>query len=333
MPSGGSKTQTTTQKNDPWAGAMPLLNGAVTQIQGEFGTGGPKYYGGDQVANLNATQMAGIGGITKAAGGAARMANRGTSTLNGIMNGGALEQFTSGQPNPYLGDLYQQGARGVTDDVNAQFSQAGRYGSGAQTNVLSRNLGDMWTNMASGAYENDRNRALSAAGQMDSNKLAATDRLSGMYDLSQRGNKDLIGAGSLLQNQQQNEIDAQMKAWDFNQNRNRNNIDWLRDSATQLGNVGGTQTGEGDNPNHKSAMDNILGLGSSLGAAWLMSDRRLKADIEPLGADSSGLNWYRYRYVWDEPGTERVGVMADEAPAHAVAHHAHHFSAVNYGAL
>lgn len=41
------------------------------------------------------------------------------------------------------------------------------------------------------------------------------------------------------------------------------------------------------------------------------SDIRLKADVEPAGT-REGHNWYTYRYVWDEPGTVREGVMAQE---------------------
>jgi hypothetical protein len=41
------------------------------------------------------------------------------------------------------------------------------------------------------------------------------------------------------------------------------------------------------------------------------SDIRLKADIEPIG-ERGGHAWYRFRYVWDEPGTIHEGVMAQE---------------------
>jgi len=41
------------------------------------------------------------------------------------------------------------------------------------------------------------------------------------------------------------------------------------------------------------------------------SDIRLKADIEPIG-ERGGHAWYRFRYVWDEPGTVHEGVMAQE---------------------
>jgi len=53
-------------------------------------------------------------------------------------------------------------------------------------------------------------------------------------------------------------------------------------------------------------------IGNFLGGGNLPpSDIRLKADIEPMG-ERNGLAWYSYRYVWDEPGTKREGVMAQE---------------------
>jgi hypothetical protein len=55
-----------------------------------------------------------------------------------------------------------------------------------------------------------------------------------------------------------------------------------------------------------------VGLGSiTTNPSILPSDIRLKADIEPMG-ERNGLAWYSYRYVWDEPGTKREGVMAQE---------------------
>jgi hypothetical protein len=339
MASGGSKTQTTTQNSQPWAGAVPGLQTAMSGALNQYNQGMPEYYHGSTVAGMNGQQMAGINGIKSGAGMAGQLAQTGTNALNGIINGktdvSGFDQFKSGQPNPYLGDLYSQGARGVTDDVNAQFSKAGRYGSGAQTNVLSRNLGDMWTNLAAPAYENDRNRALSAANSVAGYSagdralnLNAANSLGGMYDLSQAGNKDMLGVGQLLQEQRQKELDDQVSRWNYNQNAPRANVEWLNNIASQQGGLGSTSTGTGANPNHRSASDNLMGLGSTLGAAWLMSDRRLKADIVPL-ADG----WYSFRYVWEEPGTEHFGVMADEAPAHAVAHDEHHFSVVGYHLL
>lgn len=80
------------------------------------------------------------------------------------------------------------------------------------------------------------------------------------------------------------------------------------------------------------------GLGTLLQGAGaiglrLPSDRRLKTDITFSHTDAKGLRWYEYRYIWDEPGVKRSGVMADEAPAHAVIRHPAGFDMVDYGAL
>lgn len=78
------------------------------------------------------------------------------------------------------------------------------------------------------------------------------------------------------------------------------------------------------------------GNGSTIAGTLLASDRRLKTDVERLVTDQRGFGWYGYRYLWDEPGTRRVGVMADEVgpilPA-AVAVHPSGYLMVDYGAL
>jgi hypothetical protein len=65
------------------------------------------------------------------------------------------------------------------------------------------------------------------------------------------------------------------------------------------------------------------------------SDIRLKADIEPIG-ERGGHAWYRFRYVWDDPGTVHEGVMAQEVMQtrpDAVITHPLGFLMVNYEAL
>lgn len=63
----------------------------------------------------------------------------------------------------------------------------------------------------------------------------------------------------------------------------------------------------------QQGINNLFSLGGSLGgAAILASDRRLKLDIERTGELENGLPWYRFRYVWDAPGTVREGLMSDD---------------------
>ena len=66
-----------------------------------------------------------------------------------------------------------------------------------------------------------------------------------------------------------------------------------------------------------------------------MSDVRLKTDIEPVGT-INGRNWYRYRYLWDDPGVIQHGVMAQEiarTDPEAVSVHSSGYLMVDYGRL
>lgn len=77
---------------------------------------------------------------------------------------------------------------------------------------------------------------------------------------------------------------------------------------------------------------NFWNTGAALGAAWLMSDRRLKTNIEKVGETNGGLNWYKFDYVW---GEHSEGVMSDEV-AHipgAVIEHPSGYDMVNYAVL
>lgn len=76
-------------------------------------------------------------------------------------------------------------------------------------------------------------------------------------------------------------------------------------------------------------MGGVLGLFGSI-----LSDIRLKDDIVRIGGNGP-LGVYRFRYIWEEPGTRHVGYMAQEvaqvAPEAVVERDG--FLAVNYGML
>jgi hypothetical protein len=80
--------------------------------------------------------------------------------------------------------------------------------------------------------------------------------------------------------------------------------------------ITGANTMEGNaKANASLAEGNMLGglLKSGIGAGFnIFSDPRLKLDINEIGATDNGLPWYSYRYVWDEPGTVREGLMATD---------------------
>lgn len=59
-----------------------------------------------------------------------------------------------------------------------------------------------------------------------------------------------------------------------------------------------------------SLFGNVIGAGGTLGAAYLLSDSRLKRDIRKIGKLRNGINVYLFRYKWSDVPT--IGVMAQE---------------------
>lgn len=62
-------------------------------------------------------------------------------------------------------------------------------------------------------------------------------------------------------------------------------------------------------------MQTMSAIGSLGGALLTKSDRRTKTDVVKVGRRGA-LTLYAFRYLWDNPGTMRVGYMAQEVKEH-----------------
>lgn len=70
--------------------------------------------------------------------------------------------------NPMLDATFNKAAEGVQNQVNAQFSGAGRYGSGAHQGTMTQGLNDLATQLYGNAFETERGRQMQAAGMIQS---------------------------------------------------------------------------------------------------------------------------------------------------------------------
>lgn len=183
--------------------------------------------------------------------------------------------------NPMLQQIIDKAKRGVVDSVDSQFSGAGRYGSGAYTDVLSRNLADTESSLRYQDYAGQQSRMDQAASAAPT--LAQAD-YQGLPELLQT----ITLAGGLP---------------------------YVGTSATAdaLGALfnGGTQTST-----QKQSGGFLGGLGSifsgigSMASGGVFSDRRLKEDVREVGKTKEGLPIYTYRYKGDPQ--VHMGVMAQE---------------------
>jgi hypothetical protein len=81
--------------------------------------------------------------------------------------------------------------------------------------------------------------------------------------------------------------------------------------------------------NYQAGMGGLFGLGAAGLGMFSFSDRRLKINVRRVGRTDDGVPIYTYQYAWGGP--VQMGVMADEAPADAVATHESGYLMVNYG--
>lgn len=143
-----------------------------------------------------------------------------------------------------------------------------------------------------GLYSGQALKAVSAYGQQ---KMG--DAYRGRYNqLAQYGQQGLQAAGNAAGIAQQFGSDQSNMRYGFGQQ-----------SATNRINIGNALA-----QNRGTLMNNLIGIGGVVAkAAPAFSDRRLKRDIERVGALPSGLSTYTYRYLWSDD--LQLGVMADEA--------------------
>lgn len=159
MPAAETKT---TNETAPWKNAQPALQGILNKA-GSVGTKPFKpVQGRDTRAALNM---------------AAGIAQQGSQALPHLQNivGGAGQGFNSGlgelsstvgganlQGNPYMQSVLDRAARDTTNDVNQNFSAAGRYGSEQHAGTIADRVGALRQGAMMDNYNVERGNQVAA---------------------------------------------------------------------------------------------------------------------------------------------------------------------------
>lgn len=99
--------------------------------------------------------------------------------INKILSGDYLDPTS----NPYAQSVYNQMAGDVTSQVNSQFTNAGRFGSGANQEILARSLGELGNKFYGDQYNQERANMVNATqiapqlGEMDYNDIAKLQQI------------------------------------------------------------------------------------------------------------------------------------------------------------
>jgi hypothetical protein len=145
-----AESKSTSGSAQTWA--QPYAQAGASDVQGVFNQNQPGLQQltdmtHNQVVNPLLDQFHASQGPAKQAGG----------YYSDVLSG----KYLNG--NPYMGQMIDQLDRGVSNNVNSQFEQSGRYGSGAHADVLSRNLLDANGQLMYQNYGDEMNRMGQAA--------------------------------------------------------------------------------------------------------------------------------------------------------------------------
>lgn len=244
-----SSPKTTKTENKPPAWAAPLFSQSASEAQRLYNSGaGGNVYQGDTTAGLGSTTQSGISGLQ----GAVSSIPKSTSSANNLGEIASGSFLKSG--NPYFESALSGQLQSTADQVQSQFSGSGRYGSGANTNVLTNSLGNIRSKALYDQYNQDTQNMLTANGQIDSaNNALLNSQLA--------GNQAVIGAGQLQDAAKQAELDAAQSKFLAEDNKDWTRLGLLQAAASGSAGNYGTQSqvqSGGSNP----LLGAIGGIGS-----------------------------------------------------------------------
>ena len=337
-----TQVQQTTQSNGPPSYIQPYLQKGIQDLTNLYNANptAPAYYPGQTVATPSAATQSAIQTLFQRGANGSPEIRAGKQFADDTVAGKYLDIGS----NPYFQKALAAGFEPQTNQfmtsvlpgVTAQFSGAGRYGSGQQeayTKLAVNSLNNAQANAAAtasnAAYGNERANQLSAAGLLPG--LAAAD----YQDINAMGQ-----AGQAIDQQNQAQINSNIARYNYDQNAQWNYIN--RYLASLNGGYPGsesrgTMTGSAtpsSNPTDSilGGLLNLGGLGVKAYSAGIFSDERLKEDIKPVGKLKDGQTVYSYRFKSD-PRT-RIGLLAQEVERvhpDAVATHPSGYKMVHYG--
>lgn len=266
-------TQQTQQTRDPWSAAQPYLINSMGYAQNNYNADiGYQPYPGTHQVDLNPTMQSALTGMSNIAypnlGGTAGVKAGQALGTNMIQNEGLSSQLKTllaqqqGNENPYLQNILAANNRRIGDKINSNFSGAGRYGSGAHTDVMARSLAEMADPILAQDYTRRQamqqdilQGGLQRAGQwaqlmptLDEAQYAPAERLATV--------------GQYQQERSQDNLNDYIKLYEAAQARPWEQLARYNAIVGGAGGLGGTTTGSTSTPiNSPSTLQKLLGGG------------------------------------------------------------------------
>lgn len=250
--SGGSQNTVSQQTVPSWL--QPYLTSTLSSAQGLEQGGGPQYYPGQQVADLTPMQQQGIQGVQNL--GTMPNASQAAQTSNENIESG---KYLNPNTNPYLAGTLATAGQGVQNDVDSQFGAAGRNVVGSAP-VQTSAMNQLANQIYGGAYNTGLQQMVTASG------LSPTID-AGTYAPYQAD----LSVGNGIQNQNQNQINALMNQYNYQQQLPENMLSWYSGLIGQNAAPFGGQSSSSRGNNNGLLTDAGLGIGAIGAGASLYS--------------------------------------------------------------
>jgi hypothetical protein len=215
----GVSTSTQTTQIDP--AVQPYLSYGLQEAQRLYQAGGPQYYPGQTFVAPSTQTQTGLQALEQRATQGSPLLRAAQTQLGQTIGG----QFLGG--NPFFQGAFQPAAQAAqtafqqgTANLASQASRAGRYGSGAMTNLQSQLANQFGQNLANTAGQLAyQNYAAERAAQERATGMAPSMAMADYGDI-----QSLLGAGQARENYLQQALQSDINRFNFMQNAPQQNL-------------------------------------------------------------------------------------------------------------
>ena len=168
-----------TQSNEPSDFIRPYLDQAMDYNQDLFESSSPNYFPNATYVGYSPETQTALDLATARAKQGNPLLGLAQTEASSILSGDYLDPTS----NPYAQSVYNQMAGDVTSKVNSQFTEAGRFGSGANQEILARSLGELGNKFYGDQYNQERANMVNATqiapqlGEMDYNDIGKLQQI------------------------------------------------------------------------------------------------------------------------------------------------------------
>lgn len=300
--------QKSKSEQDPWSPTIPYLEDYLGQIGGlatEPLSGSQLSAVGDlkQIygeGNPYATQLDTLANdFFTGPGSQSGMLGDAYATLQSQLTPYAEGKFLDFKENPYVNEMMTNVGDNVQQRINAMFAGAGRDMSGMNMKSVGRGVAEAQTPILAELYNREQDRALGAANTLFG---AGNATATGMQSMD-TANLDARTRGIPV-------ADAAMGAEMWGPQGIFNLEQTVADSPfARLGALGSLLLPVAQLGQQQSGSGTTKQSGFNVGAN-LLSDERMKEDLQQIGTLADGTPIYRFRYKGED--TTRIGLSAQE---------------------